>query len=146
MPYQIWHQKKPNVTYLRELACLYGSFYRGNMSNGKCYQKSKQRAFVSYNNSSHSVKYYNAKTRTILISQNFCFLQPTQSNPPEHLIIQPDQVEGELIYLLDMYGNDPSKQLVTSQDEVQQQMNLPKMKQKLDNIDICKPKKMREKS
>ena len=122
MPYQIWHRNKPNVAHLREFSTPIWILLQGKYI--------QQRIFVSYNDGSHSVEYYNIETKTILTSHNFCFLQPSQTNPPEHLIIQPNQVEGESMDTPDasmpeMSDRNVSKELITLQDE---EKDLPIMK------------------
>ena len=59
--------------------------------------KSRRRVFVGYDDGSKSVKYYNAETRKILTSRNFCFLSLTNDEtPPEPIAITPDAPgEGE---------------------------------------------------
>ena len=103
---------------------------QGKYIQRKLLPKSKQRIFVSYNDGSHSVEYYNAETKTILTYCNFHFLQPSQTNPPEHLIIQPEQVEGEPMDTLDvsmpeMSDRNVRMELITSQDK---EKDLPVMK------------------
>ena len=73
-----------------QCACM-DTFTRKHIQQ-KVLPKSKQKSFIGYNDGSHSMEYYNAKTKTIFTSQNFHFLSPAHSNPPEYLIIQPDQV------------------------------------------------------
>ena len=79
------------------------------------------------------MEYYNAKMKTILTSHNFCFLQPFQTNPPEHLIIQPDQVEGEPTidtldkFMPEMSDRNVRNESITSQDEG---VDLPVMERK----------------
>ena len=53
MPYQIWHKNKPNVAHLREFSALIWILLQGKYIQWKILPKSKQRVFVSYNNSSH---------------------------------------------------------------------------------------------
>ena len=70
----------------------------------KCHNKplklqpcSKARLFVGYNEGSKSVLYYNAETRKVLISQNFCFLHLTHDKTPSELQFSPTLLhEGEL--------------------------------------------------
>jgi len=58
--------------------------------------KSQRRAYISYDEGSKSVKYYNAAMRNILTSRNFCFLSPVESSPPEEIAIEPDApLKGE---------------------------------------------------
>jgi len=56
-------------------------------------------AYVGHDEGSKSVKYYNAETRTVLTSQNYKFLIPSNSSPPEVILIDPEskgpQLEGE---------------------------------------------------
>src|SRR6266581_973294 len=61
--------------------------------------KSHRKAYVGYDDGSKSVKYYNAETKTILTSRNYKFLAPSNSSPPEELLIEPGlndpPLEGE---------------------------------------------------
>ena len=59
--------------------------------------KSRQRIFVSYEDGSKSIKYYNAQTRKVLTSCNICFLALTDTEtPPEPMVLLPDGLrEGE---------------------------------------------------
>jgi len=61
--------------------------------------KSQRRAYVRYDDGARSVKYYNAETQSILTSQNYCFLTPSNSSPPKELLIEPRSndppLEGE---------------------------------------------------
>ena len=124
----------------------YGSSYRGNTYSEKNLPKPKQRIFVGYHDGSHSVQYYNAETKTILTSCNFQFLQPSQTDPHEHLIIQPDWVEGEPKDMLDnmpeMSDRNIRDRSITSQDEGN---DLPVMKRKLMDVDIYEPWRTRGK-
>jgi hypothetical protein len=59
--------------------------------------KSKRRVYVSFEDRSNSVLYYNAETHKILKSRNYHFLTiPQQSSPPEEIEVAPDSpCEGE---------------------------------------------------
>ena len=59
--------------------------------------KSLRKAYVGFDDGSKSVKYYNAKTRKILTSQNFCFLSINNKTPPEEIVVTPEiPHEGEM--------------------------------------------------
>ena len=145
-PYRIWHNKKPNVTHLREFGTPIWILLQGKYVQQKILPKSKQRIFISYHDSSHSVHYYNAETKTILTSCNFQFLQSSQTDPPEHLIIQPDQVEGESMDMLDNIPEMSDRNVrigsITSQDEGN---DLPIMQRKLTDVNIFEPWRTRGK-
>jgi hypothetical protein len=65
----------------------------------KMLPKSQQCAYIGYDEGAKSVRYYNAETRTILTLQNYKFLIPSNSSPPEVLLIDPESkdpmLEGE---------------------------------------------------
>ena len=65
----------------------------------KMLPRSHRWAYVGYDEGSKSVKYYNAETRGILTSWNFKFLTPSNSSPPEVILINPESkgpsLEGE---------------------------------------------------
>ena len=59
--------------------------------------KSKRRAFVGFEDGPKAIKYYNADSRKILTSRNYCFLTPPTNSPPEEIVVAPDVLrEGEL--------------------------------------------------
>jgi hypothetical protein len=69
--------------------------------------KSKCQALVGYEDGSKSVLYYNAETQKILISRNFCFLEPSTASP-EWLLIMPDD-EGESRDAMDIVTGTPGE-------------------------------------
>ena len=89
-------KKKPNVSHLQEFGALVWVLLQGQKVPRKMESKSRRRVFVSYDDGSKSVKYYNVETRKILTSRNFCFLSLTDETPPEPIAITPDAPgEGE---------------------------------------------------
>ena len=80
-PYEIWHNKKPNVSHLREFGAPVWILHQGQAKQRKLQRKSKRRAYVGYDNGSNSVLYYSADTRKILSSRNFRFLTQTTTPP-----------------------------------------------------------------
>ena len=63
----------------------------------KMQSKSHQHLYVSFNNGSNSILYYNTETQKILKSWNYCFLTPLQQiSPPEEIEVTPYTLcEGE---------------------------------------------------
>jgi len=61
---------------------------QGQHQGRKLQPKSKYQAFITFDDGSNSVQYYNAETHNILTSQNFCFLTPPKPSPPEEIIIE----------------------------------------------------------
>src|SRR5260221_13625051 len=61
--------------------------------------KSHHHVYISYDEGTKAVKYYNAETKTILTSRNFQFLVPSNSSPPKELLVEPglndSPLEGE---------------------------------------------------
>jgi len=95
-PYQLWHSHKPNISHLREFSAPVWVLLQGQKVQRKMLPKSLRRAYVSYDEGSKSVIYYNAAMRNILTSRNFCFLSPAETSPPEEIAIEPDApLEGE---------------------------------------------------
>ena len=45
--------------------------------------------YISYDEGTKADKYYNVETKTILTSRNFQFLIPSNSSPPEELLVEP---------------------------------------------------------
>ena len=74
--------------------------------------KSWRRIFVGFDDGAKSIKYFNAETRKILTSRNIRFLNLTDEDPSQELIIiQPDTpCEGESEdNTLPLSGNDNNK-------------------------------------
>jgi hypothetical protein len=96
-PYEMRFKIKPNVSHLREFRAPVWVLLQGQKVPRKMESKSRQQAFVGYDDGSKSVKYYNAETRKILTSQNFRFLSLTNDlTPPEPITITPNTPgEGE---------------------------------------------------
>ena len=83
--------------------------------------KSRQQIFVGYDDGSKSIKYYNAETRKVLISQNICFLSLTDDeSPPEPIGIIPDiphEGESEESMLLTSGNNGDSLRRKRDEEE-----------------------------
>jgi len=95
-PYQIWHDRKPNISHLRKFGAPVWVLLQGQRIQRKMLPKSQRRAYVGYDEGSKSVKYYNVATRNILISRNFRFLSPAETAPPEEIAIKHNApLEGE---------------------------------------------------
>ena len=97
-PYKRWLGKKPNVSHLCEFGMPVWILSQGLNVLWKMLLKSQRKAYIGYDDSSQSVKFYNAETRKILTSQNYQFLQlPEQSSLPEEIEVAPDALrEGEI--------------------------------------------------
>jgi hypothetical protein len=92
-PYECWFNKRPDVSHLCEFSAPVWILLQGQQTLPKMEPKSKQRVLVGYEDGSLSVLYYNAETQKILISRNFCFLEPSTASS-KCLLITPDD-EGE---------------------------------------------------
>ena len=79
-PYKIWHNNKPNVSHLHEFRAPVWILHQGQAQQHKLQPKLMRQAYVSHNDGSNSILYYNAATCKILFSQNFCFLTQTTSH------------------------------------------------------------------
>jgi len=96
MPYQLWHGIKPNVLHLCEFGAPVWVLLQGQRVQRKMLPKSQRRAYVGYDKGSKSIKYYNAATRNVLTSRNYCFLSRAEPSPPEKIGINPDApLQGE---------------------------------------------------
>ncbi len=100
-PYEAWFNEKPDVSHLREFGSPVYVLLQGKKEPPKLMPRSKCHTFVGFDDGSHSVRYYNTETRTILTSRNFRFLDnlPDTSSPPEPILVEPPAVprEGELV-------------------------------------------------
>ena len=94
-PYEIWHNKKPNVFHLREFGAPVWILHQGQAKQRKLQTKSKRRAYVGYDDGSNSVLYYSADTCKILSSWNFRFLTQTTTPPAADDIELDPAPEGE---------------------------------------------------
>ena len=96
-PYEKWFKNKPNISHLREFGAPVWVLLQGQKQPRKMETKSRRRIFVSYDDGSKSIKYYNAETRKVLISRNIRFLALTNDQPPsEPIVVLPDAPdEGE---------------------------------------------------
>jgi len=124
-PYEKWFKKKPNVSHLREFGAPVWVLLQGQKQPKKMEPKSRRRIFVGYDEGSKSIKYYNAKTRKVLTSQNIRFLNLTNiESPLEQIGIIPDAPhEGELEEgTLPTSGNN-SDSLKRKRDEIEIEPN-----------------------
>ena len=94
-PYQGWHGKKPNVSHLQEFGAPVWVLLQGQNVPQKMLPKSQHRAYVGFNDGPKAIKYYNAATRNILLSCNYCFLEPKEPSPLEAIAIDSPMSQGE---------------------------------------------------
>jgi hypothetical protein len=85
--------------------------------------KSKRNIYFGFDDGSNALKYYNAETRKVLTSHNFCHLNPPQLIiPPESIQITPNlQHEGEFGEGMLLHG-------VKNIDQPNDQLNGPPVK------------------
>ena len=76
MPYEGWHNKRPNVSHLHEFGAPVWILLQGQKIDRKMQAKSKWRIYVSFDDGAGAVKYYNAEMHNILTSQNFKQITP----------------------------------------------------------------------
>ena len=88
-PYQIWHRRKPNVAHLHKFGAPVWILSQAQHVIWKMLPKSQHHTYVSHDDGSKAIKYYNAVTRNILTLRNLCFLVPSISSPSEELAIEP---------------------------------------------------------
>jgi hypothetical protein len=89
-PYEAWHNTKPSVAHLHELGSPVYVLLQGLQRPPKLLPKSKQQIFVSFEDGSKSIKYYNPDTRWVLTSWNYQFLTnlPSQPGMPEPIQVE----------------------------------------------------------
>src|SRR6266850_1948745 len=100
-PYQAWHNKKLDVTHLREFGTPVWILLQGQKIPQKMLPKSTHKAYVGHNDGSGAVKYYNVEMSRILTSRNFHLhsVHPEpepESEIPEHIIVTPDTNDKEI--------------------------------------------------
>jgi hypothetical protein len=78
-PYEGWHNKRPDVSHLREFGAPVWILLQGQKKKQKMLPKSKRRSYVGYDDGADAIKYYNADTRNVLTSRNYRLLQPRNS-------------------------------------------------------------------
>jgi len=71
IPYQRWHNHKPDVLHLREFGSNIWILSEGPNISRKMLPKAIEQIFVGYDDGAYTVKYYNKDTQKILISCNF---------------------------------------------------------------------------
>jgi hypothetical protein len=96
-PYQAWHNIKLDVTHLHEFSVPVWVLNQGLNICHKMLSKSEHRAYISYNDRSKAIKYYNTTMRNILTSWNYKFLDVNMLPTPEKISKDhPDQGESSL--------------------------------------------------
>ena len=97
MLYKAWHGNKPNVRHLCEFGMLVWVLLQGQKELCKILPKLKSHTFVGFDNGPKAVKYYSVKTRKVLTSQNYSFIDPPSNGPPpEEIVVAPNvPCEGE---------------------------------------------------
>ena len=68
MPYKGWHNKKPNVSHLREFRAPVWILLQGQKIDLKMQAKSKWRIYIGFDDGAGAVKYYNAEMHNVLTS------------------------------------------------------------------------------
>src|SRR5712691_831153 len=117
-PYQAWNGDKPDVSHLRAFGTPVWVLSQGQNAPRKMLPKSQRRVYVGYDHGPKAIKYYNANTKSILITRNFRFLTPSVPSPPDAIAIEHDPPhEGER-------GNStrsiiPQKRAADTDDETQ---------------------------
>jgi hypothetical protein len=119
-PYEAWTGKKPDVSHLREFGCdvwvLDESKNRSKLS-----PKSNKFIFTGFNDGSKSVRYYDAKTRTIKSSRNVAFNENEEPQELEIITHLPGlRAEGEQDEYSDAQTtpNEAEKSIPTQRDNI----------------------------
>ena len=94
-PYQAWHGKKLNVSHLREFGAPVWILLQGQNIQHKMLPKSQCQAYVGVDEGAKAIRYYNAATRNILTLRNYHFLEPSKSSPPEDIVVDMRDDQGE---------------------------------------------------
>jgi hypothetical protein len=96
-PYQEWHNQKPNVSHLWEFGTPVCILLQEQKKQQKMQPKSKHQIYVSYDEGTRAVMYYNVDTHKILTSCNFHHLTlPDHSPLPDPVMLAPNVLcEGE---------------------------------------------------
>ena len=94
-PYEAWHGTKPNVSHLREFGCDVWVLDESK-NRSKLDPKSKKMTLVGFMDGSKSIRYYDAKTRSIKVSRNVAFNENDEPKELEDFAKIPGlQAEGE---------------------------------------------------
>jgi hypothetical protein len=80
-PIEAWTGKKPDLSHLREFGSDVYILDEGDP--GKTEPKANKMTFIGFEDGSKSIRYYDARTRKILVSRNFTFPQPSSFSTPE---------------------------------------------------------------
>ena len=80
-PYERWHGKKPAVSHLWDFRVPVWILSKDPSAPQKMLPKSLMKSLVSFDDESHTVKYYSKDTWKILTSQNYRFLDSTDILP-----------------------------------------------------------------
>ena len=94
-PYEAWHGAKPNVSHLREFGCDVWVLDESK-NRSKLDPKSKKMILVGFMDGSKSVRYYDARSRSIKVSRNVAFTETDEPKELEDFVKIPGlQAEGE---------------------------------------------------
>jgi len=80
-PIEAWTGTKPNLSHLREFGTDVYILDEGN--SAKTEPKANKMFFVGFEDGSKSIRYYDPRTRKVLVSRNFTFPQSSLPAPPE---------------------------------------------------------------
>jgi len=94
-PYQAWHGQKPNVLHLRKFGAPVWILLQGQNVQCKMLPKSQYRAYVGMDEGAKAIKYYNAAMRNVLTLRNYHFLEPSEPSPPEDIVVDMCDDQGE---------------------------------------------------
>ncbi len=102
-PIEAWTGTKPNLSHLREFGTDVYILDEGN--SAKTEPKANKMSFVGFEDGSKAIRYYDARTRKVLVSHNFTFPQPSPPEstetvsvpipPPPSISSHELQIEGE---------------------------------------------------
>ena len=92
MPYELWFEKRPDVSHLQEFGAPVWILAQGPHKERKMLPKSQRMAYVGFNDGSKSVIYYQVKTKKLLTSRNFQMLNAT----PKESTLEPVYIENNM--------------------------------------------------
>jgi len=136
-PYQAWHGQKLNVSHLHEFGAPVWILLQGQNIQQKMLPKSQHQAYVGIDEGTKVIIYYNVATRNILTLRNYCFLEPSEPSPPEDIVVDIHDDQGE---------HAPLHEGENNRDQSTQKSNatIPRKRPAENEIDTREPGKPKE--
>jgi hypothetical protein len=114
-PFELWHERKPDYSYMREIGCRAFVLIQ-NVHNPKIYERSIECILIGYGYKSKTYRCYDPKTKKIYQSYHVRFLEshdghPRPGTPPD------DITPAELSTLTEIQANSSLLPIITDEDE-----------------------------